>query len=134
MTTMENNTMKQHSDEISAAAARDVQRLQRSGYRGIALLRDPASRTMVAFTCTDRGCASLGVAAFKPEPGLDDSHTLVCLPGLQFDEGATPSEVFAAVEREIQRLASWTVGHGQSTTAWEAIKAAGKRLTSWTVH
>lgn len=101
--------MKQHPDEISADAARDVQRLHRSGYRGAALVRDPASGNMVAFTCTDRGCASLGIASFKPEPGLDESHTLICLPGLLFEQGATPNEVFAAIEREIQRLTSWTV-------------------------
>lgn len=101
--------MKQHHDEISADAAREVQRLHRSGYRGAALLRDPATHNMLVFRVAEGGCASLGTAPFKPEPGLDDSHTLVCLPGLQFDEGATPNEVFVAVEREIQRLASWTI-------------------------
>lgn len=101
--------MNQHHDEISAASALAVQRLHHSGYRGAAFLRDPGSRNMIVFRVADGGCACLGNASFKPEPGLDDSHTLVCLPGLRIDDGATPNEVFTAVEREIQRLARWTV-------------------------
>lgn len=99
--------MTQHHDEISADAARDVKNLQRSGYRGIALLRDPGSGNMLAFRAADRGCTCLAITSFTPES--DETHVVVALPGLEIAPDATPNEIFAAVEVAIRRLANWSV-------------------------
>lgn len=95
--------------QISTDGALAIQRLQRSGYRGAALVRDPPTRTMIVFLVTDRGCTHLAEAEFAVDATLDTDGCLLCMPGLKFRDGATPNDVFSAVEREIRRLASWTV-------------------------
>ncbi len=94
-------------NEIGAAVAIDIQRLQRSGYRGLILVRDPGSENVVVFNVHDTGCKPLGNFPYKPES--DEEHLILMMPELDLRDALTPREVFALVEKQVRRLSGWTV-------------------------
>ena len=94
-------------NEIGAAVAIDIQRLQRSGYRGPILLRDPGSGNVVVFNVHETGCKPLGNFPYTPEPG--EEHLILMMPELDLSVALTPKEVFALVEKQVRRLSGWTV-------------------------
>ncbi len=91
------------TNELSAAAALDVQRLQRTGYRGFAVLYDPRTGQMTLFHVEADGCERVMVGDV---PAADEAHAVIALPGLVVPPDANPDVVATRMRAEIERITS----------------------------
>lgn len=98
--------MNASRNELSAPAAIDLQRIQRSGFRGSALVRDNRTGNLVVFEIGDRGAKCRAAADVAP---VDSEHAIALIPGLIANPDASASDIFSAIESALTSLASWTV-------------------------
>ncbi|MGH8272806.1 MAG: hypothetical protein ACRES9_00900 [Gammaproteobacteria bacterium] len=86
---------------LSVDIARELLRVRKEGFRGIALLCDPPTGALAIFSVNTGGCCCLGTA---PIVGSAPAFGITQLPDLSIPESATPTEAFQAVGAELRRM------------------------------
>lgn len=87
--------------EISARAALAVRALALRGFKGHALLSDPATGHLVLIRLTSTDCACVARAQITTS---DEDHSLIEMPQLIVDPTWTPDVALHAASAELDRL------------------------------